>query len=102
MTQFTAIRDAVGGVMSPNKGRELRPQAGQGGESPYLQQQNFSLAALAKRDAQADPFAPNTPPPMQQDQPQEPQADQPPPAEKDIDVTALFTQDLREVAYATR
>lgn len=27
-----------------------------GGDSPYLQQQNFSLEALAKRDAQADPF----------------------------------------------
>jgi phage portal protein BeeE len=24
---------------------------------PYLQQQNYSLAALAKRDAQEDPFA---------------------------------------------
>ena len=60
-TQTTVIRDAVGaGVMSPNEGRsklDLKPVTG--GESPYLQQQNFSLAALAKRDAQADPFAPS-------------------------------------------
>ncbi|MNL46446.1 hypothetical protein D3C87_1691570 [compost metagenome] len=28
-----------------------------GGATPYLQQQNFSLSALSKRDAQADPFA---------------------------------------------
>jgi len=60
-----AIRDAVGaGVMAPNEGRsklDLKPVAG--GESPYLQQQNYSLAALAKRDAQADPFAPNVPAP---------------------------------------
>jgi HK97 family phage portal protein len=64
VTQVTAIRDAVGaGVMTPNEGRskfDLKPV--KGGESPYLQQQNYSLAALAKRDAQADPFAPATPP----------------------------------------
>ena len=63
VTAITAIRDAIGaGVMSPNEGRsklDLKPV--DGGESPYLQQQNYSLAALAKRDAQADPFAPNTP-----------------------------------------
>jgi phage portal protein BeeE len=63
MTAITAIRDAIGaGVMAPNEGRarlDLKPVTG--GDSPYLQQQNFSLAALAKRDAQADPFAPNTP-----------------------------------------
>jgi HK97 family phage portal protein len=64
VTMVTAIRDAVGaGVMSPNEGRakfDLKPVTG--GESPYLQQQNYSLEALAKRDAQADPFAPATPP----------------------------------------
>jgi HK97 family phage portal protein len=64
MTQITAIRDAVGaGVMSPNEGRgklDLKPI--KGGESPYLQEQNYSLAALAKRDTQADPFASKTPP----------------------------------------
>jgi|SRR5262245_25057559 len=58
VTQITAIRDAVGaGVMSPNEGRrvfDLKPVTG--GESPYLQQQNYSLEALAKRDAQDDPF----------------------------------------------
>jgi HK97 family phage portal protein len=65
-TLVTTIRDAVGaGVMSPNEGRgklDLKPV--DGGESPYLQQQNFSLAALAKRDAQEDPFKPNTPAPQ--------------------------------------
>src|SRR5262245_24976521 len=63
-TQMTVIRDAVGaGVMSPNEGRsrlDLKPVPG--GEHPYLQQQNYSLEALAKRDAQADPFAPAQPP----------------------------------------
>jgi len=64
VTQITAIQQAVGaGVMAPNEGRsklDLKPV--DGGESPYLQQQNYSLAALAKRDAQEDPFKPNTPP----------------------------------------
>ena len=64
ITQTTVIRDAVGaGVMSPNEGRskfDLKPVTG--GESPYLQQQNYSLEALAKRDAQEDPFAPAKPP----------------------------------------
>src|SRR5262245_5612376 len=64
ITLVTTIRDAVGaGVMSPNEGRskfDLKPV--KGGESPYLQQQNYSLEALAKRDAQEDPFAPAKPP----------------------------------------
>ena len=64
--QITVIKDAVGaGVMAPNEGRaklDLKPVTG--GDLPYLQQQNYSLEALAKRDAQDDPFKPNTPPPQ--------------------------------------
>jgi HK97 family phage portal protein len=58
-TQMTVLKDGVSaGIIAPNEGRarvNLGPVAG--GESPYLQQQNYSLAALAKRDASADPFA---------------------------------------------
>lgn len=46
-----------GGIKAPNEARKrfnLKPV--KGGDSPYLQQQNYSLEALAKRDAQADPF----------------------------------------------
>lgn len=54
----TAEAEAVkGGIKAPNESRKrlnLPPTAG--GETPYMQQQNFSLAALAKRDAKADPF----------------------------------------------
>lgn len=32
-----------------------------GGDAAYLQQQNYSVAALAKRDSQADPFASKNP-----------------------------------------
>jgi HK97 family phage portal protein len=63
-TQIKALADAVGaGVMSPNEAR-LRLNLGpvKGGKSPYLQQQNFSLAALDKRD-QDDPFAKPAPAP---------------------------------------
>jgi HK97 family phage portal protein len=77
VTQVTTIRDAVGaGVMSPNEGRsrlDLKPVTG--GDSPYLQQQNYSLEALAKRDAQDDPFAKTSPP-------------APPPADPAADETA--------------
>lgn len=45
-------------TLSPNEGRLRENRHGvTGGESPYLQQQNYSLAALAKRDAKEDPFA---------------------------------------------
>lgn len=57
-TRFKAHSDAIkGGWYAPNEARraeDLPPV--EGGDTPYLQQQNFSLAALAKRDAN-DPFA---------------------------------------------
>jgi HK97 family phage portal protein len=82
VTQITAIQQAVGaGVMAPNEGRiklDLKPV--EGGESPYLQQQNYSLAALAKRDAQQDPFAANTPEPPAPANDDEPEDDDEQPA----------------------
>lgn len=66
VTQVAAEKEAVGaGFKSPNEARkrfDLKPV--KGGETPYLQQQNYSLAALAKRDAQEDPFASKAPPPV--------------------------------------
>lgn len=56
-----AVKD---GWMKPNEARAgegLAPVTG--GDTPYLQQQNYSLAALAKRDASADPFATAKPAP---------------------------------------
>jgi HK97 family phage portal protein len=59
VTQIQVLKEAVGaGLMSPDEGRAvLDLGAVPGGGTPYLQQQNYSLAALSKRDAQADPFA---------------------------------------------
>ena len=57
-TQIDALNKAVGGGwMSPDEARarrNLKPVPG--GATPYLQQQNYSLAALDKRDTGADPF----------------------------------------------
>src|SRR5262249_9101935 len=98
-TLVTTIKDAVGaGVMAPNEGRskfDLKPVTG--GESPYLQQQNSSPEALAKRDAQADPFAPATPPKPPAGPADAAPADQPkPPPPKDLAALAQkFTTALR-------
>lgn len=54
-TRFATWRDAIaGGWMAPNEARFKENMAPvKGGETPYMQQQNYSLAALAKRDAAA-------------------------------------------------
>lgn len=45
------------GIASPNEARrKFNLEKAEGGDSPMVQQQNYSLAALAKRDASADPF----------------------------------------------
>lgn len=58
VTKVQSIKEAIGaGFMSPNEGRarfDLKPV--KGGETPYLQQQNYSLAALDERD-RANPLA---------------------------------------------
>lgn len=51
------------GYLTPNEARRSENLAPiEGGDSAFLQQQNYSLAALAKRDAREDPFAPAKPP----------------------------------------
>lgn len=63
-TKVKTVGDGIkAGFLSPNEGRakfDLKPV--DGGETPYLQQQNYSLAALAKRDEGEDPFAASKPP----------------------------------------
>jgi len=57
--QIKAEGEAVQrGLKSPDEGRRrFNLKAVPGGQYPYLQQQNYSLQALAKRDAKEDPFA---------------------------------------------
>ena len=57
-SMIKAEADAVGaGIKKPNEARR-RLGLGKvtGGDTPYLQQQNYSLEALSKRDKQDDPF----------------------------------------------
>lgn len=81
-----AATDTIrGGALSPNEARLrwLDAEPVEGGDSPMLQQQQFSLAALAERDA-SDPFSKPTPGPAAtpaqpqmpapEDRPAEPQA----------------------------
>jgi len=58
-TMIKAEADAVGaGIKKPNEARaRLNLPPVKGGDTPYMQQQNFSLAALDRRDASDDPFA---------------------------------------------
>ncbi len=58
-TQYRTYGEGVArGILAPNEARfkvGLGPV--RGGNTPYLQQQNYSLAALDKRDSKEDPFA---------------------------------------------
>jgi HK97 family phage portal protein len=61
--QYKTYGDGIlAGLLKPDEGRkklDLPPVPG--GDAVYLQQQNYSLEALAKRDAKADPFAADKP-----------------------------------------
>ena len=58
--RYDALNKAIsGGWLAPNEARASEDYGSvEGGDSPVMQQQNYSLAALAKRDAREDPFAP--------------------------------------------
>jgi HK97 family phage portal protein len=94
-TKVKAAHDAIGaGGMSPDEARRkyfgLGPVTG--GETPYMQQQYFSLEALAQRDANA-PFAKPTPAPMVA-----PPADQLPPEQVAASVRHLLTKAIQKAA----
>jgi HK97 family phage portal protein len=75
---------AIGaGIKAPNEARKrLNLPAVEGGDTPYLQQQNYSLAALAARDELALNPPPPTPPPLEETETEE--------DEDDIDLTEAF------------
>jgi HK97 family phage portal protein len=61
MDTATLVKSEVeavgGGIKKPNEARKRMNLAPvKGGDTPYLQQQNYSLAALDKRDRQDNPF----------------------------------------------
>lgn len=87
-----------GGWLAPNEARFKANYAKAiGGDSPLIQQQNYSLQALAKRDAQEDPFASKQPalPPA----PEKP-ALPPPPKELDLEDLEFFEAEVqKEVCF---
>lgn len=65
LTQMTILAEGVkGSILSPDEARaKLNRKPVPGGASPMMQQQNYNLAALAKRDASDDPFGTAKPAP---------------------------------------
>ncbi|PPC63917.1 phage portal protein [Pantoea sp. ICBG 1758] len=57
--RYKSYGDGIGaGFLAPNEARiKENMDPVEGGDTPYLQQQNYSLEALAKRDAQDNPFS---------------------------------------------
>jgi len=82
-TQYKTYGEGIkNSILSPNEARakvNLGPV--EGGDSPMAQQQNYSLEALAKRDALPDPFNPTTPAPA-------------PAAEPEDDVVMMLRKEL--------
>lgn len=62
-TQVETLSMAVkGGIMTPNEAmKQLNQKPVTGGDTVYMQEQNYSLEALSKRDALQDPFNRATP-----------------------------------------
>lgn len=91
------LKVGVGGsIMAPNEARkkiDLKPV--KGGDAPLAQQQNYSLEALAKRDATDDPFGKAAPPAP----PSAPAANQNDQAAQDQAAKSLLTY---QTIHATR
>ncbi|WCP14498.1 hypothetical protein sphantq_02944 [Sphingobium sp. AntQ-1] len=63
VTQMQVLKEGAGILMVDEMRAKLDKKPTPGGDAVYLQQQNYSLAALAKRDAQPDPFNKTAPAP---------------------------------------
>jgi len=97
VTQMDVL-DKGKNTFTPNESRSrvnLPPVPG--GNSVYRQQQDFSLEALAKRDAKDDPFGTKQPSPAPQPSEPAPANDNPDQARAEL---ALFEKDFREALNA--
>jgi HK97 family phage portal protein len=56
VTQMQVLKDSAGILEIDEMRAKIGVRKTKGGSAVYLQQQNYSLEALAKRDAQPDPF----------------------------------------------
>ena len=74
------------GIKAPNEARfRMNLPPVKGGATPYLQQQNYSLAALDERDRGDDPFNKNKTPIAPIEQPAAPEDDVEEPADDSVD-----------------
>jgi HK97 family phage portal protein len=87
VTQMDVLEKASGVMTIDEKRKKLDLRAVTGGASVYLQQQNYSLEALAKRDAGPDPFGTAKAPTP------------PPPAPDPKMLVALYEKELREAIH---
>lgn len=69
VTQMDVLEKASGVLTIDEKRKRLDLKPTEGGGAVYLQQQNYSLSALAKRDAGEDPFGTAKPEPASQPDP---------------------------------
>lgn len=102
-TQIKMLKEGVTGALyHPNEARRklgLKPT--KGGDQAFLQQQNFSLEALAKRDAKEDPFASGSGTAPAQPDPTEPEAEPATPEERARSITNTI-QLLRKAQSSVR
>lgn len=97
VTQMDVLTKGAGILKIDEMRAKLDKPPVEGGDTVYLQQQNYSLEALAKRDAQEDPFGSSTPAPAPAPQTEE----EPPPTEEAKGIAkAALRQMIRERAYA--
>jgi HK97 family phage portal protein len=94
VTQMQVLKEGAGILKIDEMRAKLDKKPTAGGDAVYLQQQNYSLAALAKRDAQEDPFGTAAPAPA----PVEEVANDNEEARRAA--LALFEKDLREALNA--
>ena len=93
VTQMDVLDRAKGKLTIDEMRAELDRPPVTGGNSVYMQQQDYSLEALAKRDARDDPFSPAAPPPPDEPTPAEAE-------ERQRAAVALIQRDLREALHA--
>jgi HK97 family phage portal protein len=95
--KIKAAVEGVKGVFKPNEVRrwfDLPPVTG--GDAVLTQQQNYSLEALAKRDAKDDPFGGNTPPAAAEPDDEEEDGETPAAANDNDRASAAFAAEARE------
>lgn len=96
----TSLRDAVGaGVMSPNEARaKMNLPPVEGGETPYMQHQDYSLGALSRRDALPNPFSPTGSAPAPAPNPNEVEAEM----QRRLEVERRTTEERIRAEYTAR